>query len=247
MHRFVLPVCTLLMSVALRAVAADSPAAPAADAPARKLFHVVAVKFKEGATKEQIGDVEKAFAALKEKIPGILSLDWGTNSSPEKLNKGFTHCFVLTFASEGDRDDYLTHAEHKAFGAVLGPVRDDVMVIDFWTEPTPAAAPTGDAVAAKLFHVVSFQFKERATKDQIAEIEKAFGELKTKIPNVVHLNWGTNISPEHKNMGFTHCFVLNFPNDAARDTYLTHPAHQAFVAILLPVMKEAMVIDFQSK
>jgi hypothetical protein len=41
---------------------------------------------------------------------------------------------VLTFASDKDRDTYLTHDEHKAFGKVLGPVMADVMVIDFWAK-----------------------------------------------------------------------------------------------------------------
>ena len=72
--------------------------------------------------------------ALKEKIPGIASLDWGTNVSPEKHDKGFTHCFVLSFASEKDRDAYLPHPAHKAFGKMLGPILDDVMVIDFWSQ-----------------------------------------------------------------------------------------------------------------
>ena len=99
-----------------------------------KLFHVVSLKFKPSATKEQIKAVEDAFVALKEKIPGVTSLDWGTNVSPEKHDKGFTHCFVLSFASEKDRDAYLPHPAHKAFGKMLGPILDDVMVIDFWSQ-----------------------------------------------------------------------------------------------------------------
>jgi hypothetical protein len=105
------------------------------DAPAegkKALYHVVSLKFKPAATTEQIGLVEQSFAGLKEKVPGIASLTWGTNVSPEKHAKGFTHCFVLTFASEKDRDAYLVHEDHKAFGAVLGPVMADVFVIDFW-------------------------------------------------------------------------------------------------------------------
>jgi hypothetical protein len=51
--------------------------------------------------------------------------------SPEKHDKGFTHCFVLTFAGEKERDAYLIHPEHKAFGKVLGPVLGDVFVLDF--------------------------------------------------------------------------------------------------------------------
>ena len=95
------------------------------------LYHVVSLKFKESATKEQIKAVEDAFRGLKGKVPGITSLKWGTNVSPEKLDKGFTHCFVLTFAGEKERDAYLVHPDHKAFGKVLGPVLADVFVIDF--------------------------------------------------------------------------------------------------------------------
>ena len=122
----------LALSFSLRAIGADDSAK---DSTAGKaLYHVVSLKFKEGATPEQIKAVEEAFAALKTKIPGITSLHWGTNVSPEKHDKGFTHCFVLTFAAEKDRDAYLVHAEHKAFGALLGPVMADVMVLDFWSK-----------------------------------------------------------------------------------------------------------------
>ena len=98
----------------------------------KKLYHVVSIKFKDTATKEQIRAVEEAFVGLKQKVPGISSVTWGTNVSPEKHDKGFTHCFILTFASEKDRDAYLPHPDHKAFGKVLGPVLADVFVIDFW-------------------------------------------------------------------------------------------------------------------
>lgn len=97
------------------------------------LRHVVSFKFKESATKEQIKEVEDAFRALKGKIPEIVALEWGTNVSPEKLDKGFTHCWVLTFKSDKDRDAYLIHPAHKKFGAMLGPVLGDVFVFDFWS------------------------------------------------------------------------------------------------------------------
>jgi hypothetical protein len=111
------------------ATAADGSAQKA---PKSSLRHVVSFKFKEAATPEQIKAVEGAFRALKTKIPGIQKLEYGINNSPEKLNKGFTHCFILTFNSEKDRDAYLIHPDHKAFGTMLGPVLGDVMVIDFW-------------------------------------------------------------------------------------------------------------------
>jgi len=99
----------------------------------RTLQHVVSFKFKDGASSAQIENVEKAFVALKGKIPEIISLEWGTNNSPEGLNKGFTHCFIVTFKDEKGRSAYLPHPEHKAFVKILKPILDDVFVIDFWT------------------------------------------------------------------------------------------------------------------
>lgn len=98
------------------------------------LRHVVAFKFKDGTTREQINAVEDAFRALKSKIKEVESLEWGTNVSPEKHDKGFTHGFILTFKSEKDRDAYLVHPEHKKFGQLVHPVLADVFVIDFWAK-----------------------------------------------------------------------------------------------------------------
>jgi hypothetical protein len=101
---------------------------------AGKLMHVVAFKFKSSASPEDIKKVEQSFEKLKKQIPQVVTLEWGTNVSPEQRNKGFTHCFVLSFKSDKDRDTYLDHPDHKAFGKIVGPVLDDVFVIDFWTK-----------------------------------------------------------------------------------------------------------------
>jgi hypothetical protein len=104
---------------------------------ADRLQHVVCFKFKSTATADEIKNVEIAFQALKKKIPHVVSLEWGTNVSKEQRNKGFTHCFFLTFKSEQDRDTYIEHPEHKAFGKLVGPVLDDVFVIDYWAKTAP--------------------------------------------------------------------------------------------------------------
>lgn len=96
------------------------------------LRHVVAFKFKEKTSDAQIKELVKAFRGLKKKIPQISSFETGTNNSPENLNKGHTHAFILTFNSEEDRDAYLIHPDHKEFGKLVGPIVEDVFVIDFW-------------------------------------------------------------------------------------------------------------------
>ena len=74
---------------------------------ADRLQHVVCFKFKSTATADEIKNVEIAFQGLKKKIPQVVSLEWGTNVSKEQREKGFTHCFFLTFKSEQDRDTYI--------------------------------------------------------------------------------------------------------------------------------------------
>ena len=106
-----------------------------AQSKSKVLRHVVLFKFKDNATADDVKKVEAAFADLAKKLPLIKGYEWGKNNSPEKLNQGLTHCFLLTFSSEKDRDDYLVHPDHKAFGKILGPYLDKVTVVDYWTEP----------------------------------------------------------------------------------------------------------------
>jgi hypothetical protein len=132
-YAILLTCLALITSIVLPGLAADNAGQQGNDRKGN-LRHVVALKFKEGTTEPQIREVEEAFRALKKKIPAIHALEWGTNNSPESHDKGFTHCFILTFQSEKARADYLPHPDHKAFGRVLGPVLEDVFVIDYWAK-----------------------------------------------------------------------------------------------------------------
>jgi hypothetical protein len=96
------------------------------------LRHVVLFKFKDTSSAADIKKVEDAFRGLAKKLPLIKSFEWGKNNSPENLNQGLTHCFLVTFSSEKDRDAYLPHPEHQAFVEILKPHLDKVTVIDYW-------------------------------------------------------------------------------------------------------------------
>ena len=101
--------------------------------PAVPVKHIVVFRYKSTATPQQIAEVTEAFKALKNKIPGIISFEYGVNNSPEKLNKGFTHIYLLTFEDAAARDAYLPHPEHKKFGELLGRlgVLEEPFVVDF--------------------------------------------------------------------------------------------------------------------
>ncbi len=100
--------------------------------PTQSLRHVVLLQFRDEASEADIQHVVDAFCALPQQIDLIRDFEWGLNNSPEGHNDGFTHCFLLTFASEADRDAYLPHPAHCAFGEVLGPVKERVLVVDYW-------------------------------------------------------------------------------------------------------------------
>ncbi len=96
------------------------------------LRHVVLFGWKAGADSASVNKVVEGFKALPQQISLIKQFEWGTNNSPENLNQGLTHCFLLTFSSAQDRDAYLVHPAHKAFTDLLGPVLDKVTVLDYW-------------------------------------------------------------------------------------------------------------------
>jgi hypothetical protein len=98
----------------------------------RMLRHVVMFQFKETSSKQDVQGVVDAFRALKTSIPEVAEFEYGTDNSPEGLANGFTHCFLVTFKSEKDREIYLPHPKHKEFVEILKPHLEKVQVIDYW-------------------------------------------------------------------------------------------------------------------
>lgn len=129
------PSQTLLLALAATALFAAVlviPFTQAQEKPTAMLRHVVMFKFKDSSSKEDIQKVVDAFRSLKKSIPSIAAFEYGTNNSPENLANGFTHCFLVTFKSEKDREAYLPHPKHAEFVEILKPHMDKVQVIDYW-------------------------------------------------------------------------------------------------------------------
>ena len=97
-----------------------------------------------------------------------------------------------------------------------------------------------------LRHVVQFQFKADSSADDVQKVVDAFRALPGKITEVAGFEYGTNNSPEGLADGFTHCFLVTFKSEDDRATYIKHPDHQAFVAVLKPHLEKVQVIDFWS-
>ena len=100
------------------------------------LRHVVLFKFKDGTAPEDVQRIEEAFRALPAQIDVIQEFEWGTDVSVEGKADGYSHCFFVTFADAAGRDAYLPHPAHQAFGQVLRPHLDKVLVFDYWAKGT---------------------------------------------------------------------------------------------------------------
>ncbi|MDX1964215.1 MAG: Dabb family protein [Pirellulales bacterium] len=110
-------------------------AALAAPAEKQKLLrHIVMYKFKPEVSATQVQEVVDTFAALPSKIDTIRQFEMGTNVSQEGKSDGFTHVFVVSFADEAGRDQYLEHPAHQAYVRVVKDRREKVLVLDYWTE-----------------------------------------------------------------------------------------------------------------
>ena len=100
-----------------------------------------------------------------------------------------------------------------------------------------------------LRHIVIFKYKPQTTDEQIRQVTDAFRALQQSIPGIRAFEHGVNNSPEGKNLGFTHAYILTFDTPAARDAYLPHPEHAQFGALLgqLDILDDVFVVDYVPK
>jgi heme-degrading monooxygenase HmoA len=109
---------------------------------------------------------------------------------------------------------------------------------------TPSIAEESKPV---LRHIVVFKFKETASEAEVKEIVEAFAALEDKIDTISGYEAGTNVSPEDKAKGFTHCFVVTFDSKEGLEAYIPHPAHKAFVKLLDGKLDDVFVFDYWAK
>ncbi len=115
------------------------------------LRHVVLFRYAATVTTEQRLEAKRRFLALQGEClrdgrPYIVSIETGAQSSGEGADQGLEQGFIVTFASEGDRNFYVgqplvanaayydgAHQEYKEFvGPLLAP--GGVVVFDFAIE-----------------------------------------------------------------------------------------------------------------
>lgn len=93
-------------------------------------------------------------------------------------------------------------------------------------------------------HILFITFTDSALPEQILAVRTAFLQIPARIEGVTSVEWGVNDSPEEKNAGFTHCVLMTFADEAARQRYLPHLAHDDLKVIFRPILREIIVLEY---
>ena len=81
--------------------------------------HCVFFRFLPEVPQAQRDAIYAGLGALVGRIPGLLSAQFGPNTSPEGLSQGFNDGFIMELADAEARDAYLADPEHAQAGARL--------------------------------------------------------------------------------------------------------------------------------
>ncbi|BCS25823.1 Dabb family protein [Aspergillus puulaauensis] len=103
------------------------------------ITHIVLFQLKAGLSAEVVNDVCTRMLALKDNCihptsqkPYIVSSSGGVDNSPEGLQGGITHAFVVEFSSSEDRDYYVEKdPAHLEFVGTLKGIVEKAQVIDY--------------------------------------------------------------------------------------------------------------------
>jgi len=87
-------------------------------------------EFAEGCSKkENLQKLKLALENLKDKIPGILSLEVGENFDPSEDAYDFS--LIIEFNNKADLKVYQEHPEHLNVIQFLRKIRDKRIVVDY--------------------------------------------------------------------------------------------------------------------
>lgn len=96
--------------------------------------HIVLTKFDPTVPEERIAHIYAGLATLTATLSGAHGFTGGRSESPEQIERGYKHGFVIDFDSWADLQTYADHPVHKALGAqivenAIGGV-DGILVLD---------------------------------------------------------------------------------------------------------------------
>ena len=98
---------------------------------------------------------------------------------------------------------------------------------------------------ARVKRIVLFKFKDETSTETVGEIFDGLKGLQDVIPGIEDYVDGAYSSTDGMNKDFTHAFIMTFSDEAARDGFGPHEAHQSLVNNLVgPNVADVLAFDF---
>lgn len=95
-----------------------------------------------------------------------------------------------------------------------------------------------------LEHIVLLRLKPGATPQQVQTMGEKLREMAGRVPGVVEVVAGRNVSPEGKHQGYDYVLLVRLKDEAARDAYLENEFHRhVAVEYVAPLVDEIIVAD----
>ncbi len=92
-------------------------------------IHIALYKWKPEVTPEQVNQVLQDIESLASKIPGILDITTGQNTS--KYSEGYTHVILVRGKNQAAIDAYRNHPDHTKAATTIENMEDHGIGVDF--------------------------------------------------------------------------------------------------------------------
>lgn len=81
--------------------------------------HIVLIRFRADVTEAEIAALFAELHQIKGRVPGLLAITSGRSESPEQMERGYMHGFVVDFTGWAGLQAYQDHPDHQVLGAKL--------------------------------------------------------------------------------------------------------------------------------
>ncbi|EBA9946061.1 Dabb family protein [Salmonella enterica] len=93
-------------------------------------------------------------------------------------------------------------------------------------------------------HILFITFNDDVLPGEIEVVRWFFLRIPMLVKGGARVEWDINDSAENKSSDHTHCVLMTFADDAARQYYLQHPVYQALKSIFYPALQDIVAFDF---
>ncbi|MDP3685468.1 MAG: Dabb family protein [bacterium] len=95
-------------------------------------IHIALFRWKPGVAEKKIGETLRAIEKLKGKIPDIVEIRCGKNSS--KHAAGYTHVVLVRGLNKKAIEAYRMHPDHEKAARIIETMEEHSIGVDFATQ-----------------------------------------------------------------------------------------------------------------